>query len=156
MPAMIDVEIVLRMIGRHFPGWSSWSWRVEDAAPKDRYISASRGAMRSRNAHSVPEWGGVIGSRRCGERWRACRRTPVSGRLLVGVTDLEQCRLAPGSPEDLEAGRQGPARESHRDGDRRKPGRRRNPRAVVAVRGSEIADQSRRVVPRRINEHVEP
>src|SRR5712671_3380944 len=95
-------------------------------------------------------------SRRYGQRLYACRRTPVSGRLLVRVTDLDQCWLAPGSAEHLKAGRQGPTHESHRDVDRRKPGRRRNPWAVVAVRRVEITDQTRRVVPRRIDERVEP
>src|SRR6516165_891836 len=72
---------------------------------------------------------------------------PVPGRLLVTVADTDQNRLAPRPAQNLKAGRQVSAHETHRNGHRRKPGRRRNAGAVVAVRRVEIADQPRRVIP---------
>ncbi len=80
---------------------------------------------------------------------------PVPGRLLVGIADSDQNRLAPRPAQDLETGRQASAHEAHRDGHRRKPGWWGNAGAVVAVRRVEVADQPRRVVPRGIDQRVQ-
>src|SRR6516165_10624161 len=89
-------------------------------------------------------------------QWRgARRRMPVPGSLLVTVADTDQNRLAPRPAQNLKAGRQVSAHETHRNGHRRKPGRRRNAWAVVAVRRVEIADQPRRVIPGWIDQCVQ-
>jgi len=71
---------------------------------------------------------------RPGKRWCAARRMPVPGRLLVTVADPDQYRLTPWPAQNLQAGRKVPAHKAHWNGHRRKPGRRRDAGAVVAVR----------------------
>src|SRR5262249_29872748 len=90
------------------------------------------------------------------QRWRARRRTAMTGRLLVAVGDLEQRWLTPRPTKNLQPGRQRAMRESHRHGHRRESGRRREAIAVVAVRTVEVADQARRIVPCRVDQHIEP
>src|SRR6516162_2019087 len=54
-------------------------------------------------------------------QWRgARRRMPVPGSLLVTVADTDQNRLAPRPAQNLKAGRQVSAHETHRNGHRRK------------------------------------
>src|SRR5215472_630531 len=76
-----------------------------------------------------------FGQRRCAGRWAS-----VTGGLLVRIANLDQRRFTPRPAENLQAGRQVPADKAHRDGDGGKPGGRRKPGAVVAVRRVEVAD----------------
>src|SRR5205085_4701111 len=50
------------------------------------------------------------------------RRAPVMCRLLVGVGEFDQLRLAPRSPEQLEPDRQSVRGEATGDNDGRQPG----------------------------------
>src|SRR5262245_29753602 len=78
-------------------------------------------------------------------------RPPVVGRLLVREGEPQERFLAPRAAEELQAGRQTvAARVTHRDGDRGKAGARREELVVVAARRIEIANEPRRVAPRRI------
>src|SRR5579872_5906195 len=82
-------------------------------------------------------------------------RTPMVGRLLVRVREAEERRFAPRASEKLEAGGQRAPGGAHRHGDRGKAGARREQLVVVAARRVEIADETRRVAPRRVDERVE-
>ena len=79
-------------------------------------------------------------------QWRgARRRMPVPGRLLVTVADTDQNRLAPRPAQNLKAGRQVSAHETHRNGHRRKGEARRRTRGRRrAVRGRRGGLSSRR------------
>src|SRR5262245_106946 len=90
------------------------------------------------------------------QRRGAGRRAPVTGGLLVAVHDLDQPRLTESAAQDLQPDRQAVADEAHGHGDRRKTGRRREPRAVVPVRRVEVADRPRWERPRRKDQRVEP
>ena len=92
---------------------------------------------------------------RPGQRRRACWWAAVPGGLFVSVTDPDQGRLAPGSTKNLQPGRQCPMGKSHWDGHSRKARRRRKSIAVVAVRRIEVANEPRRIIPRRIDQRVQ-
>ena len=78
------------------------------------------------------------------------------GRLLVCEGETEEPRLVPRPPEELQARRQSvSAREAHRDGNCRKAGARRKELVVVAARRVEVADETRRIAPGRIDHRVE-
>ena len=78
-------------------------------------------------------------------------------RLFIRIGEREQPAFVPGTAKDRQArGECAAARETHRDRDRGKPGRRRIDLAVVARQiRSHIADDRRRIAPRWIDERVE-
>ncbi len=77
-------------------------------------------------------------------------------RLLVRVRQLDQRRFRPCAAEERDPSRQQAApRVTHRHLNRRKARRRRKELAVVAVRCVEIANQPRRIAPRRVNKRVD-
>ena len=78
-------------------------------------------------------------------------------RLLVRVGEREQPAFVPGTAKDRQArGECAAACETHRDRDRRKPCRRRIDLAVVARQiRSHVADNGRRIAPRRVDERIE-
>src|SRR5436309_220977 len=80
----------------------------------------------------------------------------VTRGLLVAVGDLEQCRFAPGAPENLKPGGQAATDKSHRDSHGRKTGRRGEPIAVIPMRAVEVTDHPWWIVPRWIDQCVEP
>src|SRR5689334_5989031 len=86
------------------------------------------------------------------ERRRGGGRPAVTGCLLVRVRETYQRWLRPCATEERDPRRQqAAAGVSHGNLDRREAGRRREELAVVAVRRVEIADEPRRVAPRRVH-----
>src|SRR6516162_1257569 len=84
------------------------------------------------------------------------RRAAMMRCLLVRVCQLEECRFAPGTAEQLKAGRQRPATgKAHRYRDRGKTGAGCEELAVVAAWRVQIANEPRRIAPRRVGEGVE-
>ena len=77
-------------------------------------------------------------------------------RLLVGVGKPKQRGFAPGAAEKLQSRRQRVVpRVAHRHGNRGEAGARREHLVVVASRRIQIANQPRRIAPRRVDQGIE-
>src|SRR5215475_9394589 len=77
------------------------------------------------------------------------------GRLFVRVYEPDQIRLAERPSQKCQTSRQRAVGESHRNSDRGESGLRREHLAVVARRALQVADLTRRIAPRRIDDGVE-
>src|SRR5262249_62419079 len=77
------------------------------------------------------------------------------GRLLVSVDELDQIRLAEPPSQKRKTSRQRAVGESHRNSDRGESGLRREHLAIITRRALQVADLTRRIAPRRIDDGVE-
>src|ERR1051325_286129 len=83
-------------------------------------------------------------------------RPSMLRRLLIRIAELDERRLVERSAEHLQAsGERVVARVAHGDRDRRHPRLWREHLAVVAMRSVEVANESRRIAPGRIDQRVE-
>ena len=76
-------------------------------------------------------------------------------QLFVSIGDLQQRRLRPRTPINAHArGKRAPASKTHGDIDGRETRGRRVELAIITCRRVEIADQTRRIAPRRIEQRL--